>query len=64
MSNVRQIGPSALLQEMEGGQSAFHVGDVKYHQGQSASIQVLPPPVSSCLVPDPNRRGECRSGST
>ena len=45
------MGPYALLQEMEGGQSAFHVGDVKYHQGQSASIQVPPPPLSSCLVP-------------
>ncbi len=39
--------PGALYGEMEGAQSEFHVGDVKYHLGQSASLQ-FPDKVRCC----------------
>ena len=38
--------PGALFAEMNNAQSQFHVGDVKYHLGQSA-VLALPPHVSS-----------------
>lgn len=39
LCNIMHKPPGALYGEMEGGQSEFHVGDVKYHMGQSASLQ-------------------------
>ena len=39
LCNIMRKPPGALYGEMEGGQSEFHVGDVKYHMGQSASLQ-------------------------
>lgn len=39
LCNIMRKPPGALYGEMEGGQSEFHVGDVKYHLGQSASLQ-------------------------
>ncbi|DBA67070.1 hypothetical protein WJX79_005030 [Trebouxia sp. C0005] len=38
LCNILKKPPGALYGEMEGGQSEFHVGDVKYHLGQSASL--------------------------
>lgn len=31
--------PGQLFAEMEGAQSEFHVGDVKYHTGQAATLE-------------------------
>ena len=39
LCNILKKPPGALYGEMEGGQSEFHVGDVKYHLGQSASLE-------------------------
>ena len=39
LCNILKKPPGALYGEMEGGQSEFHVGDVKYHMGQSASLE-------------------------
>ena len=39
LCNIMRKPPGALYGEMEGAQSEFHVGDVKYHMGQSASLQ-------------------------
>ena len=39
LCNILKKPPGALYSEMEGGQSEFHVGDVKYHLGQSASLE-------------------------
>lgn len=38
LCNIMRKPAGALYGEMEGGQSEFHVGDVKYHMGQSASL--------------------------
>ncbi|KAK9810028.1 hypothetical protein WJX72_003602 [[Myrmecia] bisecta] len=38
LCNILGKSPGALYGEMEGRQSQFHVGDVKYHLGQSASL--------------------------
>ena len=39
LCNILKKPPGALYGEMEGSQSEFHVGDVKYHLGQSASLE-------------------------
>ncbi len=38
LCNLLGKPPGALFGEMEGRQSEFHVGDVKYHLGQSATL--------------------------
>lgn len=43
LANVLGKPMGALCSEMEGKQSAFHVGDVKYHLGQSATVSMRPP---------------------
>ena len=51
LCNILKKPPGALYGEMEGGQSEFHVGDVKYHMGQSASLE-FPADVSLSVCDD------------
>ena len=46
----------ALCTEMEGKQSDFRVGDVKYHLGQSGTVRVGPSriPVAVSIAPNPS----------
>ncbi|KAL3139978.1 hypothetical protein ABBQ38_004265 [Trebouxia sp. C0009 RCD-2024] len=60
LCNILKKPPGALYGEMEGGQSEFHVGDVKYHMGQSASLQYAneegggTSPVRLSIAPNPS----------
>jgi 2-oxoglutarate dehydrogenase E1 component len=38
LCNILAKCPGELYSEMEGEQSEFHVGDVKYHLGQMATL--------------------------
>lgn len=48
LCNILKKPPGALYGEMEGGQSEFHVGDVKYHMGQSASLEFVADVSTAC----------------
>lgn len=55
--------PGELFAEMEGAQSEFHVGDVKYHTGQAATLDFprevrppSPPPKAVSLLLGPAAR--------
>mgnify|MGYP001807062030 CR=1 FL=1 len=51
----------ALCTEMEGKQSDFRVGDVKYHLGQSGTVRVGPyrTPVAVSIAPNPSHLEVC-----
>lgn len=54
----------ALCTEMEGKQSDFRVGDVKYHLGQSGVVRVGPSrtPVAVSIAPNPSHLEVRRTG--
>ena len=53
LCNILKKPPGALYGEMEGGQSEFHVGDVKYHLGQSASLEYAADVSTTCFAMPP-----------